>query len=156
MLTFTTAPLEKDLEIAGPIKLVLYASSTASDTDFFVKLSEQYPQSAEDRAKGLNPVCQVVTRGWLRASHRALDPTRSTEMEPYHTHAEPEPLKPGEVYRFEISLEPKAYPSRRATASASRSSTAIRRSPTCCGRTTTSRTRSARTRSITTPSIRRR
>ena len=34
VLTFTTPPLEKDLEIAGPIKLVLYASSTAKDTDF--------------------------------------------------------------------------------------------------------------------------
>src|SRR5678816_573751 len=82
VLTFTTGPLDKDLEIAGPIKLVLYASSTARDTDFVVKLAEQYPQPAEDRAKGLNPSSQLVTKGWLRASHRALDPKRSTEMEP--------------------------------------------------------------------------
>ena len=88
---------------------MLYASSTARDTDFFVKLSEQYPQPAEDRAKGLNPASQVVTKGWLRASHRALDEKRSTEMEPYHTHAEPQPLKPGEVYRFDISVEPNAF-----------------------------------------------
>ena len=109
VLTFTTTPLEHDLEIAGPIKLVLYASSTARDTDFFVKLSDQFPQSAEDRAKLANPAFEVVTRGWLRASHRALDPARSTEMEPYHTHDNPQPLNPGEVYKFEISLEPQAY-----------------------------------------------
>jgi putative CocE/NonD family hydrolase len=109
VLTFTTAPLEKDVEIAGPIKLVLYASSTARDTDFFAKLSEQYPQSAEDRAKSVNPASQLVTKGWLRASHRALDPARSTEMEPYHTHADPQPLKPEEVYRFDIGVEPNAY-----------------------------------------------
>jgi len=109
VLTFTSAPLEQDLEIAGPIKLVLYAASTGTDTDFFVKLAEQYPQAAEERAKGVNPASQLVTKGWLRASHRALDARRSSEMEPYHTHAAPEPLRPGEVTRFQISLEPNAY-----------------------------------------------
>jgi putative CocE/NonD family hydrolase len=109
VLTFTSDALEQDLEIAGPMKLVLYASSTARDTDFFVKLSEQYPQPPEDRAKGLNPASQLVTKGWLRASHRALDEKRSTEMEPYHTHTDPQPLKPGEVYRFDISVEPNAF-----------------------------------------------
>jgi hypothetical protein len=109
VLTFTTAPLAADLEIAGPIKLVLYASSTQSDTDFFVKLSEQLPQPAEDRAKGLNPASFWITKGWLRASHRALDPERSTEMEPYHTHAAPTPITPGEVYKFDISIEPMAH-----------------------------------------------
>src|SRR5205085_3104905 len=72
VLTFTTAPLEADLEIAGPIKLTLYASSTRNDMDFFVKLSEQMPQSVEDRAKDLNPAYFWITKGWLRASHRAL------------------------------------------------------------------------------------
>jgi predicted acyl esterase len=97
------------LEIAGPIKLVLHASSTRSDTDFFVKLSDQFPQSPEDRAKLLNPASELVTRGWLRASHRAVDPQRSTEMVPYHTHTDAQPLQPGQVYEFEISLEPQAY-----------------------------------------------
>jgi predicted acyl esterase len=109
VLTFTSPALERDLEIAGPIKLVLHASSSATDTDFVVKLSEQYPQPAEERAKGINPASQIVTKGWLRASHRALDEKRSTEMEPYHPHTRPEPLKPGEVYRFDISLEPNAF-----------------------------------------------
>ena len=106
---FTTPPLEKDLEIAGPIKLVLHASSTARDTDFVIKLSEQFPQSADERAKGINPGFQVVTKGWLRASHRAIDESRSTQMEPYRAHDKPEPLKPGEVYRFDISIEPNAF-----------------------------------------------
>ena len=109
VLTFCSPALESDLEIAGPIKLVLYASSTRNDTDFIVKLSEQFPQSAEERAKGINPGFQVVTKGWLRASHRALDEKRSTEMEPYHSHARPEPIKPNEVVRFDISIEPNAF-----------------------------------------------
>jgi putative CocE/NonD family hydrolase len=109
VLTFTTEPLAQDLEIAGPIRLTLYGSSTRDDMDFFVKLSEQMPQSPEDRAKGLNPAYYWITKGWLRASHRALDPTRSTEMEPYHTHADPEPIDPGKIYRFDIGIEPMAH-----------------------------------------------
>ena len=109
VLTFTTASLANDLEICGPIKLVLHAASTCKDTDFFIKLTDQFPQSSDDLAKGLNPGGELVTRGWLRASHRALDPARSTEMEPYHTHDAPESLVPGQVYRFDISLEPMAY-----------------------------------------------
>jgi len=109
VLTFTTAPLQQDLEIAGPIKLTLYASSTRDDMDFFVKLSEQMPQSAEDRGKTLNPASFWITKGWLRASHRALDPQKSTEMEPYHTHTDPQPIEPGKIYRFDISVEPMAH-----------------------------------------------
>ena len=109
VLTFVTSELESDLEIAGPIKLVLYASSTQRDTDFIVKLSEQYPQPSEERAKAINPAFQVVTKGWLRASHRAIDEARGTEMEPYFPHDRPEPIRPGEVYRFDISIEPSAY-----------------------------------------------
>ena len=109
VLTFTTTPLDRDLEISGPIKLVLYASSSACDTDFFIKLSDQFPQAPEDRGKGLNPFAELITRGWLRASHRALDPKHSTEMVPYHTHNDPRPLTPNEIYNFEISLEPMAY-----------------------------------------------
>jgi putative CocE/NonD family hydrolase len=109
VLTFTTPPLTADLEIAGPIKLTLYASSTRNDMDFFVKLSEQMPQSPEDRGKGLNPASYWITKGWLRASHRALDPVKSTEMEPYHSHADPQPIEPGKVYRFDISIEPMAH-----------------------------------------------
>ena len=109
VLTFTTATLEKDLEIAGPIKLTLYASSTASDTDFFIKVSDQFPQSPEDRTKTLNPFAELVSRGWLKASHRALDEACSTDMVPRQSHTNPQPLKPGEVYAFEISIEPMAY-----------------------------------------------
>ena len=109
VLTFTSAPLASDMEITGPIKLVLYASSSARDTDFFIKLSDQFPQSPDDRGKGLNPFADLITRGWLRASHRALDPKRSTDMVPYHSHANPQPLTPGEITKFEISLEPMAY-----------------------------------------------
>ena len=109
VLTWTTPALEQDLEMAGPIKLTLFASSTARDTDFFVKLSEQQAQSPEDRAKGLNPASFWITKGWLRASHRATNAAKSTEMEPYRDHTNPQPIEPGQVYRYDISIEPMAH-----------------------------------------------
>ncbi|MAF50434.1 MAG: CocE/NonD family hydrolase [Rhodospirillales bacterium] len=109
VLTFTTEPLAEDLEIAGPVKLQLHVSSTRTDADFFVKLSEQMPQPPEDREKDLNPNYYWITKGWLRASHRALDAEKCTDMEPYHTHTDPEPIEPGKVYKLDISIEPIAH-----------------------------------------------
>ena len=109
VLTFTSAPLARSLEIAGPIKLELWASSSREDTDFIVKLSEQFSQSADDRAKGIQPRYRVVTKGWLRASHRAIDPKQSADYAPWYTHSKPKKLVPGKAYRFEIAVMPTAH-----------------------------------------------
>lgn len=42
-----------------------------------------------------------IGQGWLRASHRKLDPVLSTEYRPYHTHDVRESLIPGKVYELE-------------------------------------------------------
>ena len=109
VLTFCSAPLTEDLDIAGPIKLVLFASSSRTDTDFVVKLSEQMAQSSEERGADRQPQSRVVTKGWLRASHRAIDRARSLKNAPWYTHTKPSALKPGKVYRFEIAVMPTAY-----------------------------------------------
>jgi putative CocE/NonD family hydrolase len=109
VLTFTSSPLASDLEIAGEGKLVLHASSTRPDMDFIVKISEQFAQSPDQRASGLQPGYAIVTKGWLRASHRERDARRSTELSPHYTHARSEPLTPGRIYEVEIPLQPIAY-----------------------------------------------
>jgi putative CocE/NonD family hydrolase len=109
VLTFTSAPLETEIEIAGPIRLTLYASSSATDTDFFIKVSDQAPDSPTELAANANPRFEVVSRGWLRASHRSLDAQRSTVEVPVHSHSCEQPLEAGVIYQFEISLEPQAY-----------------------------------------------
>jgi predicted acyl esterase len=108
VLTFATPMLDTAIEIAGPIRVTLYASSTAADTDFFVKLSDQLPEE-QIRSPDENPRFEVVSRGWLRASHRALDAERSSTESPVHSHDREEPVVAGQIYRFEISLEPQAY-----------------------------------------------
>ena len=109
VLTFTSQPLAADLEIAGGGKLTVHASSTRNDMDFIVKVSEQFEQPAEDRAKGLQPRYVIATKGWLRASHMDRDPARSTADIPYYTHEKVSPLTPGEIYKIEIPLTPMAY-----------------------------------------------
>ena len=49
-----------------------------------------------------------LTQGWLRASHRALDPARSRPWRPVHRHERVEPLVAGEPTRFEIAIVPTA------------------------------------------------
>ena len=51
----------------------------------------------------------MITKGWLRASHRALDPKLSTEYALWYTHADPQPLEPGAVTKIEVAVMPTAY-----------------------------------------------
>jgi putative CocE/NonD family hydrolase len=46
VLVFQTEPLAEDLEIAGPIEVVLFVSTDGPDTDFTAKLIDVYPPSA--------------------------------------------------------------------------------------------------------------
>ena len=46
VLVYTTPPLEHGVEITGPLQVVLYASSSARDTDFTGKLVDVYPDGA--------------------------------------------------------------------------------------------------------------
>ena len=109
VLTFTSAPLQADLEVTGPIVLKLHASSTAIDTQFIVKLSDQHPQDEASRGKGEQPGFTPVSKGWLKASHREKDLARSTPQRPFYSHRNPQPLTPGKHYEFDIEVLPVSY-----------------------------------------------
>jgi putative CocE/NonD family hydrolase len=47
VLVFETEPLERDLEITGPIEVRLWVSTSAPDTDFTAKLLDVYPENAD-------------------------------------------------------------------------------------------------------------
>ena len=78
---FTSQPLEKPITVIGSISLKLFASSSAKDTDWFVTLTDVYPDGRSIR----------IRDGELRARHReGLD--REVMMEP------------GQPYLFDIDL----------------------------------------------------
>ncbi len=108
--TFTSDVLEEDLEVIGNSVLELYLSSSQIDTDIIVKLQEQLPLDANLLAAGKQPASKIVAKGWLKASHRALDEQWSKKLgRPFHTHQDREPLEPGRIYRLEICLTACSY-----------------------------------------------
>ncbi len=106
ILTFCSEPLQEDLEVTGPISLVVYASSTEKDADIYVRLVDQEADARQ--ASGVPAKAKILTRGWLKASHREKDPARSKPGQPYYTHKHPTPIEPGKVYPYEIEVWPTA------------------------------------------------
>ena len=105
-LTFSTPPMTKDLEVTGPVAAKLRVSSETTDADLFLALRVFDPQGKEVTFIGSNDPRTPVGLGWLRASHRKLDPKLSTPYRPWHTHDEEWPLKPGEPVELEIEIWP--------------------------------------------------
>lgn len=105
-LTFLTAPLDAATEITGPVSARLFVSSTTADADPFLVLRVFAPDLREATFLGAIDPHTPVGQGWLRASHRRLDPVLSTPWRPYHTHDEAQPLAPGEVAELEIEIWP--------------------------------------------------
>jgi uncharacterized protein len=104
ILTFSSESLKEDVEVTGPITLVLYASSTEKDADIYARLVDQEPDGAQ--VSGVPPKGKMLTRGWLKASHREKDVKLSKPHEPYYTHKNPAPIEPGRIYEYEIEIWP--------------------------------------------------
>jgi predicted acyl esterase len=50
-----------------------------------------------------------VTRGWLKASHRAIDEKKSIPYQPFHPHTESIPVKPNEIMEYAIEIRETSY-----------------------------------------------
>ncbi|WP_162932367.1 CocE/NonD family hydrolase [Solimonas sp. K1W22B-7] len=97
-LSYTTPPLAQDAEFLGSGSADLWMSALATDMDVQLTLSEVRPDGQE----------MYIQNGWLRASHRRLDESRSTRLRPWHTHlsADAEALRPGEPVLLRIQMLP--------------------------------------------------
>jgi hypothetical protein len=119
-VAYTTPPLARDAEFFGSGSANIWLSSTAlpaaagtgagfpvglsgvgADTDLQITLTEVRPDGQE----------VYVARGWLRASHRSLDPQHSTALAPYQTDQQKavRPLVPGRSTYMRIQLWPFDY-----------------------------------------------
>ncbi|WP_410623670.1 CocE/NonD family hydrolase [Amycolatopsis sp. cmx-8-4] len=112
--TFLSEPFEADTVLAGYSKLVVWVASTSEDMDVFVALRVLDEQGREVDFCGPALIPGISTRfyplakGWLKVSHRKLDPARSTEFRPKHTHlrADHAPLRDGEIVPVEVEIIP--------------------------------------------------
>ena len=81
VLCYTSAPLERDLEVTGPIRIVLWAATDAPDTDWTGKLVDVWPSG-----RAIN-LCDGIIRARFR-----------------HGPGEERLLAGGELQRYEIDL----------------------------------------------------
>jgi hypothetical protein len=105
-VTFWLPPLERAMEITGPMTARLFVSSSTKDADLFLIVRVFDPQGREVTFMGSTDPNTPIANGWLRASHRRLDPGRSLPYRPYHPHDRVEPLTPGEVYECDVEIVP--------------------------------------------------
>jgi uncharacterized protein len=105
-VTFMTPPLAAETEITGPVAAKLFVSSSTADADLFLVLRVFSADMKEIVFQGAIDPHTPIAQGWLRASHRKLDPMLTRPYRPYHTHDEKQPLTPGEVVELDIELWP--------------------------------------------------
>ena len=105
-ITFLLPPFNEETEITGPSAAKLFLSSSTTDADVFLVLRVFTPDMKEVVFQGAVDPHTPIGQGWLRASHRKLDPKLSTEFRPYHTHDEKQDLVPGQVYELDVEIWP--------------------------------------------------
>ncbi len=105
-LEFWTPPLDRELEITGPAAARLAVASSTEDADLFVTLRVIDLDGRDVTfASGQDPH-GCVGFGWLRASHRKIDPELSLPYRPWHPHDERQPLTPGEPVALDLEIWP--------------------------------------------------
>jgi putative CocE/NonD family hydrolase len=80
---YQTAPIQKPLEVTGPVSVQLWAASSARDTDFVVKLIDVWPDG----------FVQELSHGIVRARYR-------------ESFESPSLINAGEVYEYTIQVNP--------------------------------------------------
>lgn len=100
-VAYATDELVETLVMVGSAGVDLWFQSNASDVDIQVVLSEIRPDGQE----------VYVSAGWLRASHRKLDESRSSEVRPVQTHFEEdaEELPADEFVEARVEVYPFAH-----------------------------------------------
>jgi uncharacterized protein len=111
-LRYMTDPLPEELLIVGPAALNLFAAIDQEDTNWIVTLKDVGPDpTVRTVREGERELPQdlherEITRGWLKASHRAVDLARSKPGRPWHplTRQAQQKVKPGEITEYAIEI----------------------------------------------------
>jgi len=111
-LRFLTDPLPHDLLVAGPSVLNLFAAIDQDDTNWIIVLKDVGPDpSVRTAREGEREIPtdlaeRELTRGWLKASNRALDPQRSKPWKPWHklTREAWQKVTPGQIEEYSIEI----------------------------------------------------
>lgn len=95
ILDWATAPFEAACELIGTGAAHLFVEIDQPDTNLILRLWDAAPNGSR----------QLITTGYLKASHRELD-ERTTEGNPYHPHTRAVPVEPGTIEEYVLRLYP--------------------------------------------------
>lgn len=111
-LRYMTDPLPADVLVAGPAALHFFAEIDQDDTNWIVVIKDVGPdvsvrtvrENERELPRDLSE--REITRGWLKASHRAIDPARSKPGRPWHplTREAQKKAVPGEVTEYAVDI----------------------------------------------------
>ena len=105
-IALETPPLAEDVEVTGPLAATFWVSSSSEDCDLFLTLRNFDADGNEILETGQQGSPVPVAKGWLRASHRELDPDKTLPYRPYHKHVRRLYLKPGEIVKVDVEIWP--------------------------------------------------
>ena len=99
VLVYTSDPIESPTEISGPVTVILYAATSALDTDFTAKLVDCCPCGC------VRNLTDGIIRARYRRSHRTATPVTPNEIERYEIDlwATSVVMAPGHALRLEIA-----------------------------------------------------
>lgn len=99
---------DRDTELSGHMKLRLWVSTTEGDDMDLLIAVRKFDAQGKEVPFAFFAVYDdgPVALGWLRASHRELDPVRATEYQPWLQHKRELPLTPGEIVPVDIEIWP--------------------------------------------------
>ena len=95
ILTWSTTPFIEPTEMIGTGAAHIFAEIDQNDTNFILRMWDESPNGKR----------QLITTGYLKASHRELD-DRTTEGNPYHPHTRTVPVQPGKIEEYVLRLYP--------------------------------------------------
>lgn len=96
ILSWSTPVFTEATEMIGTGAAHIFAEIDQPDTNFILRLWDYAPNGKR----------QLITTGYLKASHRELDEERTTHGNPYHPHTRAVPVEPGKIEEYVIRLYP--------------------------------------------------
>lgn len=105
-ISLETPPLAANVEVTGPVAASIWVSSSTEDMDLFLTLRNFDADGNEVLETGQQGTPVPVAKGWLRVSHRELDPELTLPYRPYHKHKRRLFLKPDEIVQVDVEIWP--------------------------------------------------
>jgi hypothetical protein len=111
-LRYMTEPLSEDTDVIGPISMNFFASLDQEDTNWIIVLKDIGPDVSIHTAREgevdipSNLPERELTRGWLKASYRAIDEQRTKPWKPWHklTRKAQKMVVPGEINEYNVEI----------------------------------------------------